>query len=531
MSEGGAGSRGPAAGGAGGLNAGGAAAATMSGGATVAGQSGDSGVGGSAGQGTGATGATSGAAGTPGFGGAGAAGAGGSSGAAQGGMPAAGSGGAPEAGHGGKGGAACTASQAVDLGAPAADGFALKVQLASDLLDTAPTTVGIVQWSLDAACLTEAHIDFGLDTTYGMTAPVDLGKPGLRTVLVGMKPEKTYHFRIVATDASQTRQSDDRTLQTGAATTLVPKHTVTVSQPDKVDKGFFVGSYWQALSDAWYVAYIADTDGDIVWWYTDPSGMTSNDGIGRARLSADSQDIWMVRGQQFQPVRRVSLDTLDVQVYDGDAATTADDTRANHDICAVSGGTMAYVGSGSVARCPAITELDRDGTTRVIFDASSVTGDACHGNAIRYSKKQDLYVLSDRVTDVFVVDRAGNLKWKLSDKVSGGHDGWGGMQHGVELLDSSLLIFANHGVDLTHSQAIEFGLDGSVIKKFSSRYGSDYFGDVQRLPSGNTQINYGNGRIQQVDADDNVVVEFVGASTGYSEFRKSLYGEPIDIQH
>jgi hypothetical protein len=496
------------------------------GGATFAGRDAESGrgaLGGAAGAGAAA------GTGAAGFGGLGVGAAGGPPDSGAGGVATAGGAGTPLAGTGGMGGT-CANGSPVDLGPPGADGFALKVQLASDLLDTAPTTVGIVQWSLDAGCLTEAHIDFGRDTTYGMTAPVDLSKPGFRTVLVGMKPEKTYHFRVVAADASRTTTSDDYTLKTGAATTLVSKPTVTVQAADKVEQGFLIGSFWQSFVESRYVAFISDTDGDIVWWYVDPSGMNSSDGIGRARLSADSQDVWLVRGQQSQPVRRVSLDTLEVQVYVSGSPDHVGDTRANHDICAVSGGTMAYL-SPSPKNCAIITEIDRDGATRPIFDSTDVTGGACHGNAIRYSKKQDLYVFSDRMTDVFVVDRAGNLQWKLSDKVSGGHDSWGGMQHGVQLLDSSLLVFANEaGGDQEHSQALEFGLDGSVVKKFTSRSGSDYFGDVQRLPNGNTLINYGNGLVQQVDSSDNVVIELAGAASGYTEFRKSLYGPPLDIQ-
>ena len=93
------------------------------------------------------------------------------------------------------------------------------MRLASDIASTAPPTVGIVRWSVEPdAPLTEAHIEFGLDTSYGFSAPVDLGKPDYRTLLLGMKPEKTYHFRIVASDASQSYTSDDRTLTTGAKT-------------------------------------------------------------------------------------------------------------------------------------------------------------------------------------------------------------------------------------------------------------------------------------------------------------------------
>jgi hypothetical protein len=82
-----------------------------------------------------------------------------------------------------------------------------------------------------------------------------------------------------------------------------------------------------------------------------------------------------------------------------------------------------------------------------------------------------------------------------------------------------------------HSNALEFGLDGSLLRTFTSRGGTDFIGDVQRLPSGNTLIDYGV-LIQEADADDNVVLE-IDAGTryfGYVEFRQSLYGLPLDIQ-
>jgi hypothetical protein len=116
----------------------------------------------------------------------------------------------------GSGGAAGAGGSVPDVGPPGPDGFSVAVQLASDIKPTAPTTVGIVWWSLAQPGLTAAHIDFGLNTTYGMTAPVDLTRASYRTVLVGMKPAKTYHFRIVATDGTRTFTSDDRTVMTGA---------------------------------------------------------------------------------------------------------------------------------------------------------------------------------------------------------------------------------------------------------------------------------------------------------------------------
>jgi len=444
----------------------------------------------------------------------GASGVAGSSASSNGGAPAAGSGGTP-----------------IDLGPPGPDGFAVQAQLASDLKATAPTTVGIVRWSLDAPDLTEAHIDFGLDTTYGMTAPVELALAGHRTVLVGMKPAKTYHFRVVASAGSQTYTSDDHTLTTGAPLSPAVLASFTVAAPEQLDKGFFITSFWSVFTSdtpVW-MSVIVDTDGDVVWWYR-PSDYTDSGerGIARARLSADSRDLWLVQvSNGGGPLRRVSIDTLEEQTYE--------DAWGSHDIAAVEGGTMAYIDYRETD-CDSIFEIDRAGEITEIFEPTGVTHpttSGCHGNAVRYSKKEDVYVYSDHTSDVVVVARDGTLEWKLSDLVSGGNTSWGGYQHGVQLLDGSLLVFANRaGGELDTPQAIEFGLDGSVLKKFASRAGGDFLGDVQRLPSGNTLIDYSfNFVMQVVDPTDSLVLEMTGTSGfGYVEFRERLYGEPLDIQ-
>ena len=74
-------------------------------------------------------------------------------------------------------------------------------------------TVGIVEWSTELAGLTEAQSEFGLDTGYGMTAPVDLGETDYRTLLLGMKAGgRTYHFRVVAKAGAQICTGEDNTL-------------------------------------------------------------------------------------------------------------------------------------------------------------------------------------------------------------------------------------------------------------------------------------------------------------------------------
>jgi hypothetical protein len=361
-----------------------------------------------------------------------------------------------------------------------------------------------------------------------MTAPVDLTQANYRTVLVGMKQAKFYHFRIVATNGADTFTSDDQLLATGTLPAVPGIESFSVMSKNQVDPGFLIGSNWTTdMNDmSVWTAFILDTDGDVVWSYTDPADDAHGElGIGRARLSADSQDVWLARvSNGGGHLRRVSIDSLEVQTYPN--------TLATHDIAAVSGDTMAYLDIGQ-SNCAAIVEIDQSGTTKQVFDPTTVFGSEpdCHGNSVRYSKKEDVYVYSDLRHDVVVLGRDGSLKWKLSDKVSGGNTSWGGLQHGTQLLDDSMLIFANYASGAEHSNALEFGLDGSLLRTFMSRGGTDFIGDVQRLPSGNTLIEYGV-LMQEVDADDNVVLEIEAGTRyfGYVEFRQSLYGLPLDIQ-
>jgi hypothetical protein len=273
--------------------------------------------------------------------------------------------------------------------------------------------------------------------------------------------------------------------------------------------------------------FIFDTDGDVVWWYTPAAGENS-DGVSHAKMSADGQSIWLVtESLAGNPLRRVTIDGLMTQTYSS--------TKASHGLAAVSGDTMAYL-DYSEPDCNSIFEINNAGTSKEIFESTGVTGTVgsimtCHGNAVRYSKKEDVYTYSDWPNDVAVVSRTGALQWKLSQKVSGGNASWGAAQHGNQLLDNSILIFANKGAT-NGSAAIEYGLDGSLIKKFTSRGSASNFGDVQRLANGNTVITYSTSKfLNVVDTSDASVLEVTGAASwGYVEFRESLYGLPLDIQ-
>jgi hypothetical protein len=487
--------------------------------------------GGSAGQGSagranavggtsGTGGAASGAGGTPSSGGmpnggGGAGGASGAAGAASGGAGTSGAGGSAGAPAGGTAGMAMGGAGGAPLGTAT---FTVAVKLASEEKASAPGTVGIVTWTADVSALTSAVIEFGLDTTYGTSAPVDLAATEHRTLLLGMKPDETYHFRVVASDGAKTYQSMDYTVETGPATTLIPID-FEITDAAKHEGGFIIGSFWQGTANG--RAFIVDGDGAVVWWYED--GPTS---VARARMSEDGKNMWLITADNAgKALHRVSMDTLDAQTYE--------DAIGSHDLTPVAGDKMAFLEYGE-SDCDSIFEITPDGVTTEIWDSQgSAQGSGCHSNALRYSKDEDIYTFSDVSTDVFGVSRGGEVLWKLSDIVPMGNDAWAGVQHGHHLLGDSIVIYANVGAGAGASSIIEYNFDtGAELFEFSSGDFSQNLGDVQRLPGGNTLITFSNDSIiKEIDPDKNVVLEINGGGSrfGYSLWTDTLYGPPSDI--
>ena len=100
-----------------------------------------------------------------------------------------------------------------------------------------------------------------------MTAPVDLAQPSHRTLLLGMKASRTYHYRITGVSGAGECQSPDYTIMTGPLANGLVKPTVMTKNAAALSGGFLItGQYVQNASGSG-PAYILDADGDYVWWY------------------------------------------------------------------------------------------------------------------------------------------------------------------------------------------------------------------------------------------------------------------------
>jgi hypothetical protein len=270
---------------------------------------------------------------------------------------------------------------------------------------------------------------------------------------------------------------------------------------------------------------IIDGDGDVVWWYQSKVGLTP-----RARLSYDGKAMWLIPERtdfDGAEIELVSMDTLKSTIFGN--------LKASHDATVVDNGhVLAFIDYGSEEDCPSVYELHMDGTKVEIFESSDylpgmVLPD-CHLNTIRYNSAKKLYTVSDRLTDIFAFDRKGKLEWRLSDIVP--TQGYGGQQHGHHLLSNSILLFANLGGDNGNSAALEFSLsDGKELFRYDPGLFSVWYGDVQRLPRGNTLVTFSfAGLIHEVDSKGNLAMEVEGPIFAYAEWRSTLYGPPSDIE-
>jgi len=411
-------------------------------------------------------------------------------------------------------------------------------------LSTKIQTVGVVTWSVDLPGLQSAHLEFGPTVSYGMTAPVDLNAADHRTLLLGMKQARTYHYRIVAESSSSECASPDYTLTTGWLLTGLPRIMVVgKSSARPLYGGFLLTGQYLPVPPGGMPAYIADADGELVWAYPFVRDVTG------ARMSHDGQYVWLNNANtpstQGAVVHRVAMDgTSDEDLSDKLAGL-------NHQLAVLPDESVvfyAYNPSG----CDDVKEYSpATGAVRTIVNTGAAQGDygACHIVNIQYWQEDDTLVFSDRDNQMIVKIRRrdGATVWTLGGPyptIAGIY--WVGAQHSVDLLGTGRLLIFNNNMGSVASGppgtgdgsiAIELSLDLTAMTaaevwsyKADPGIPNDILGDVQRLPNGNTLVAYSTkGVLHEVAPDGTLLQEWtwpLGASFGYIEKRATLYGPP-----
>jgi hypothetical protein len=211
-----------------------------------------------------------------------------------------------------------------------------------------------------------------------------------------------------------------------------------------------------------------------------------------------------------------------------------------HGVTAFLVGDPAMSDSGSF-----LVERAADGAlVSIVRLDSGVQGAASvnyHANAIRYYARDDSYTISDLNTATIVkLNRQGQRVWSTyvpcDDDVNQCMPVSPLGNHGHQLLENgNLLFFGMFGTDLTKHAAYEYsinrdGVTPTSILEWSYAPGlqSITFGDVQRLPNGNTLVTFSqSGIIHEVSPQEQLVQSFEDPDRfGYAHFRATLYGPP-----
>jgi hypothetical protein len=311
---------------------------------------------------------------------------------------------------------------------------------------------------------------------------------------------------------------------------------VDVVDETAVAPGFIISERF-AGSDGGQI-FILDHRGEMVWSY-----QSKVNNLSRAKMSYDGRFMYAqavnVAGTDGQ-IAKISMDGLSEELLSFPAA--------HHDFAVLPDGALALIRKTDDGCDEIVRSLE--GGIETIFRVADAypegaelgtEHEACHTNAIHYHPSDDSFTFSDLNNNALVkVSAEGELVWVLG----GPHSHFTGdgaeweRQHGHQLLDEKrLLLFVNGPLGSEEpSEVVEVVLNERTMEakrvwSYNDWYSSDTFGDVQRLPNGNTLVTFSNaGVIQQVDPSGNVVQEFtfpLGGATGYSEFRETLYGPPL----
>lgn len=403
-------------------------------------------------------------------------------------------------------------------------------------------TVVSVEWSIDRV-ITSATIEFGRSGNAEFSVPVDLTAPNYHTLLLGMKMDTEYTVRVVAKQGDETYVSDPQTIRTGFLPNGLPPIQVNdVGDASKIYGGFTVtcngvgtGVPGQGPSGDAY-ALIFDRDGDYVWALSiagTPVGECT-----RARFSYDGKWFWVGNFNNVNTkgaLRRLSLDGENVKDFSLPGR--------HHDFTVLPNGNVLFHeqenGGGTIGSEGAdiVKELEpENGSITELYDERDDFADiaddvGAHTNYITYVPDLQAFSISMRHSDTIAL-----LSYPAAELLgvfSGVHDQFGvswDAQHGHQFFGDHLLIF-NNADDDTQSHVLEYQFNlaqksATALPTYLGGEKSIAFGDVQRLPNGNTFVTYSNaGIMHEIDSNRTLLREVTLGAVGYASHRKSLYGE------
>ena len=418
------------------------------------------------------------------------------------------------------------------------------------------STVATVRWeSADCADI-EAHVEFGRDSDpWEYQAPAQcVSGDSFEAVLIGMKAQTDYVFRIIEESDGGTMEGEVQILTTGGLPTELPRLQLDEEtyRPDHTDGGFLLTAFIPSYP------VILDADGDVVWW-ADPE-LVGPHGMNRVLLSEDGSSllyhVYTTGGTEGSYsderwAKRVALD--------GTLLEHIPLPMSHHDLTELPDGTLAVLMydpvevDDRVVDCDRLVEVAPDGSEvdiwstwgSVAYDPETAPVNGArwgHCNSVRYDAASDVYYVGCRqFSTIFKIDRkTGDVLWQMGRTdsdftiASGDEDDWFENQHQFRILDGRLVVFDNGAEGYTESKAAEYSFDtetweAELLWRYypDPHFGVYALGDVHRFESGNTLVAWSTaGRLEEVALDGTQIRRFdfsIGTGLGYLNWRDSLY--------
>lgn len=349
-----------------------------------------------------------------------------------------------------------------------------------------------------------------------------------------------------------------------------PAITVTVPAGQTSPGLIFASNFGLSPDPSGYYLMILDNQGQPVFYQQMPANSRSLDFTmqpdGTLSYSDAATDSFVIMDNTYDVIGRIRpgngyqmLDEHDLQLLpNGHYLLLANEARTMDLSKVVAGGNANASVTGQI-----IQELDKN--NNVVFqwrdlDYIPVTDtsqplntpqiDYSHSNAIAVDTDGNLVLSSRHLDEITKVDHnSGDIIWRLGGKgnqftfatapgISGPAQFY--HQHDIRVLpDGHFTVFDNHnGRQPQISRGLEYAVDetsktATLVWEYQTTPGvyADAMGNVQRLPDGNSMIDWGTNltpNITEVQPDGTPVfqIDFGGPDVSYRAFRFPWHGYP-----
>ncbi len=417
----------------------------------------------------------------------------------------------------------------------------------SEHVELNPNNVISATFWLQASGATRARIEILGDRSGSRFTPTfPINDDAITVPLLGLMPETDYLFRpIVASRSGVVTVGEWCFLRSGS----LPDSIVAfeVDTDGSSERGLtLITPYRTAPGLAPHPAVIIDADGRVVWYREESAGIIDFQLQPNGHLTAavalpavspffagiykewdglgNEVGRWQAQGHEFTDQHELRL------VGDGDEGLLFGFEHRAADLSRFGGPPEGNV-IGSV-----LQRVKRDGT--VVFEWSSLDHyslddaddfvwrtpgeagyDFTHANAIEVLPDGDYLVSTRHLSEITRVDgTTGAIRWRMGngkgnefrflDDPKGGFSN----MHAVRRLPNGHLLFIDNGNGHTppSSRAVEYELDeasrtATLVWSYEPGTFNCCMGFAQRLPNGNTLVNFGNHRVLEISPAGAVV--------------------------